>query len=93
MLNLNSFYRPLKLHLNLLDNGLVTLAVAEDPIDGKVIHYGDKVLKRTNAFAVYFQLITASLWIIIVISFIVVLLINGINKLRGKKLSELTTNN
>ena len=69
-----------------VDNGLVTLAVAEDPIDGKVIHYGDKVLKRTNAFAVYFQLITASLWIIIVISFIVALLINGINKLRGKKL-------
>lgn len=71
-----------------LDNGLVTLAIANDPIDGQVIHYGDKVLKKTSAFAVYSQLIIATLWLLSIISFIVILLIGGINKIRGKKLSE-----
>ncbi|PAJ73415.1 hypothetical protein CJF42_16000 [Pseudoalteromonas sp. NBT06-2] len=71
-----------------IDNGLVTLAAGNDPIDGQVIHYGDKVLKQTSAFAVYSQLIIALFWLISIISFIVILLISGINKIRGKKLSE-----
>jgi len=70
-----------------INNGLVTLAVGNDPIDGQVIHYGDKVLIKTNAFAVYSQLIIAVLWLISIISFIVILLISGVNKIRGKKLS------
>jgi len=70
-----------------IDNGLVTLAVGNDPIDGQVIHYGEKVLIKTNAFAVYSQLIIALLWLVSIISFIIILIINGINKLRGKKLS------
>lgn len=72
-----------------IDNGLVTLAVGNDPIDGQVIHYGEKVLIKTNAFAVYSQLIIALLWLVSIISFIVILLISGINKIRGKKLSEI----
>ncbi|WNC73678.1 serine hydrolase domain-containing protein [Thalassotalea psychrophila] len=72
-----------------IENGLVTLAVADDPIDGQVIHYGDKVLKRTSAFAVYSQLVIGILWILSIILFIITLLISGINKIRRKKLSEI----
>lgn len=72
-------------HFKSADHGLVELTVATDPLAGRVLHYGNKVLKPTSAFAVFSQLTVAALWLIVIVSSVLVFLIWNIRKLFGKK--------
>ncbi|KGJ98094.1 serine hydrolase domain-containing protein [Thalassotalea sp. ND16A] len=67
------------------EHGLVELTLATDPLAGQVLHYGNKVLKPTSAFAVFGQLSVAILWVVVIFTSVLVLLIWNIRRLFGKK--------
>ncbi len=58
--------------------GRVGMALANDPIEGEVIHAGEIVLRKTSRFIVFFQLSVLVLWFLVLITTPVTALIRGI---------------
>ncbi|WP_371187180.1 serine hydrolase domain-containing protein [Thalassotalea maritima] len=70
------------------EHGLVELTIADDPVDGQVLHYKDKVLKRISSLALYSQFVFAMLWLLVIILTLLLLLINEIRRLLGRTFSK-----
>jgi CubicO group peptidase (beta-lactamase class C family) len=64
----------------------VVMKVANDPILGEVLHYGDRVFKKESGFFALIDKLVLLVWLLLLISFMIMSMIWLIKRLRGKLL-------